>query len=73
MRDNSNSRSFQTVQDVTCRVRNVVYAIICTRCQATLYVGETERELRWRTSEHLRDKRLEKEKIITFHFGRMWK
>lgn len=69
VRDTSNSLSFQPARDITCRVRNVVYAIICTRCQATVYVGETERELRERMSEHLRDIRLKKDKPINFHFG----
>ena len=69
VRDTSNSQSFQPAQDITCRIRNVVYAIICMRCQATVYVGETERELRERMSEHLRDIRLRKDKPINFHFG----
>ena len=70
VRDTCNSQSFQTAQDVTCRIRNVVYAIICTRCQATVYVGETEQELRERMSEHLRDihVRLRKYKPINFQF-----
>ena len=69
VKDTSNSQQFQPAQDVTCRVRNVVYAILCTRCQATVYVGETERELRERMTEHLRDIRLKREKPINFHFG----
>ena len=69
VRDTSNSQSFQPVQDVTCRIRNMVYAIIWTRYKATVYVGETERKLRERMSEHLRDIRLRKDKPINFHFG----
>ena len=34
-----------------------------------MYVGETERELRERMTEHLRDGRLKKVKPINFHFG----
>ena len=69
VRDTSNSQSFQPAPDVTCRIRNVVNAIICTKCQATVYVGETEQELRERMSEHLRDIRPRKDKPINFHFG----
>ena len=47
----------------------MVYVIICTRCQATVYVGETDREQWERMSVHLRDIRLEKEKPINCHFG----
>ena len=36
--------------------------------QRYLYVGETERELRERMSEHLRDIRLRKDKPLSFHF-----
>ena len=47
----------------------MVYAIICTKCRSTVYVGETERELQERMTEHLRDVRLRKDKPINFHFG----
>ena len=59
VRDSSNKLTFQLAQDVTCRIRNVVYIMICTRCQATVYVGETETEVWERMTEHLRDVRLE--------------
>ena len=67
--DTSNQLTFNPAQDITCRTRNVVYGILCTRCQATVYVGETERELRERMTEHLRDVRLKKDKPINYHFG----
>ena len=34
-----------------------------------MYVGEIERELRERMTEHLRDVRLKKNKPINYHFG----
>ena len=61
--DTSNQLTFKPAQDVTCRIRNVVYGILCTRCQATVYVGETERELQDRMTEHLRDVRLQKDNL----------
>ena len=36
---------------------------------STVYVGETERELRERMSEHLRGVRLQKEKPVNNHFN----
>ena len=68
IRDTSGNISYTPVRDATCRARNVVYAIICSRCDCTVYVGETERELRERMTEHLRDVRLRKEKPINSHF-----
>ena len=56
--------TYSPVQDITCHICNVVYAIICTKCQSTVYVRETERELREQMTEHLR-----KDKPINFHFG----
>ena len=40
-----------------------------TRCKSTVYVGETERELRERMSEHLRDVRRQKEKNTKYRFN----
>ena len=67
--DTSCQVTYSPVQDITCHIRNVVYAIICTKCWSTVYVGETERELGERMTEHLRDVRLRKDKPINFHFG----
>ncbi|KAH3741049.1 hypothetical protein DPMN_047767 [Dreissena polymorpha] len=57
-----------TCKNVTCRTRNVIYGIGCNKCECVVYVGETERQIRERMSEHLRDVRLHKEKPITTHF-----
>ena len=67
--DTSCQVTYSPVQDITCHMRNVVYAIIRTKCWPTVHVGETERELRERMTEHLRDMRLRKDKPINFHFG----
>ena len=53
---------------MNCKTSNVVYALACHRCDRTVYVGETERTLKARITEHLRDVRLEKEKPINKHF-----
>ena len=57
------------VQDVTCHIRNVVYAIICPKCRSDVYVGETEWELQNGMTGHLREIRLKKDKPINFDFG----
>ena len=68
--DTGRRDTYKPATDVTCRTRNVVYAILCTKCQSTIYVGETERELQARVTEHLRDIRLRKDKPINAHFGK---
>lgn len=47
-----------------------MYGIVCARCKSTVHVCETERELRERMPEYLRDVRLKKEMPIKFHFGK---
>ena len=64
--DTSNQLTFNLAQDITCRNRNVVYGILCTRCQAKVYVGETERELWERMTEHPKGC---VDKPINYHFG----
>ena len=59
---------YKTAQDPSCSDRNIVYALICCKCDKTVYVGETERTLKERTDEHLRDVRQQAEKPIMRHF-----
>ena len=54
--------------------RNLIYALICNRCAKTVYVGETERTLKERTTEHRRDiKFLKKINQLCDIFGTMKK
>ena len=39
------------MQDISCKTKNLVYAIICSNC-GELYVGETKTELRTRMTVH---------------------
>ncbi len=48
--------------------KNVVYAISCSKYSTPVYVGETERTLRERMTEHLADIRLMREKPVAKHF-----
>ena len=43
------------LQEARCTDRNLVYGIKCVKCNCAIYVGETERTLKERVSEHLRD------------------
>ena len=56
------------IKDATCKDRNLIYALICNRCAKTVYVGETERTLKERTTEHKRDIKFQKDKPIMRHF-----
>ena len=66
--NSTSDEAFKTVQTASCSDRNVVYALICSRCNKTVYVGETERSLKERTEEHLRDVRQQADKPIMRHF-----
>jgi len=68
IQDTDGKITYSTCKNVTCRTRNVIYGIGCNKCECVVYVGETERQIRERMSEHLRDVRLHKEKPITTHF-----
>ena len=57
-----------TAENPCCSDRNIAYALICCKCDKTVYVGETERTLKERTDEHLRDVRQQAEKPIMRHF-----
>ena len=55
-------------ENASCSNRNVVYALICCKCDKTVYVCETERMLKERIEKHLRDVRQQAEKPIMRHF-----
>jgi hypothetical protein len=46
-----NGRTFAVMQDISCKTKNLVYAIICSNC-GEFYVGETKTELRTRMTVH---------------------
>ncbi|KAJ8049400.1 hypothetical protein HOLleu_02139 [Holothuria leucospilota] len=48
-----NNNRFNIHQDFTCTSANVVYVLVCKRCNI-LYVGETKRRLADQVTEHLR-------------------
>ena len=45
-----------------------MYALLCDRYKMTVCVGETERSMKERVSEHMRDIKNQAEKPITRHF-----
>ena len=69
VRNTKDQTAYKPVTDVTCRIRNIIYGIICKVCQSVVYVGETERELQARMTEYLKDIKLKREKPINHHFG----
>ena len=46
----------------------MLYGIICVKCKSTVYVVETEREMRETTTEHIQDVCMQRDKPFKFHF-----
>ena len=46
----------------------IIYGIVCVKCDRAIYVGETERTLKERISEHMRDIKNSADKPINCHF-----
>ena len=59
---------YKTAENPSCSDRNVVYTLICCKCDKTVYVGETERTLKERIDEHFWGIRHQGEKPIMRHF-----
>lgn len=68
--DTSGENTYSTRKEVDCSTRNVVYVISCVRCDRVVYVGETERSVRERMLEHMRDVRNGLDKPIIKHFDK---
>ena len=63
------SGKFKIHRSFHCQMSNVVYAITCKYC-GKLYIGETERTLETRFSEHLASVRLNKDHLpVARHFN----
>lgn len=61
-------RQYRTTQILGCSDRIVVYVLICSKCDKTVYVGKTERTVKERTEEHLGDVRNQTDIPIMRHF-----
>ena len=59
---------FPVLEDAKCTDRNLIYALICNKCELTVYVGETERTLKERVEEHKRDVKYQRNKPMMKHF-----
>ena len=68
IQDTRNKRSFTVISDANCKDKNLVYVLLCKKCEKTVYVVETERTLKERIDEHMRDIEYQKEKPIMRHF-----
>ena len=60
----SRDAKYKTAENPSYSDKNVVYALICFKCDKTVYVGETVRTLKERIDEHLWDVRQQAEKPI---------
>ena len=63
-----NNYTFQIRHHFTCTSTNVVYAILCTKCNL-IYIGETKRKLADWFTEHLRSIRLMPGLPVARHFS----
>ena len=68
IQDTRSKRSFTVISDANCKDQNLVYVLLCKKCEKTVYVGETERPLKERIDEHMRDIKYQKEKPIMINF-----
>ena len=68
IRDTTGAKFYHVQEEVDCSTRNVIYCLLCSACGKTVYVGETERSLKERFMEHLRDVRNRADKPINRHF-----
>ena len=48
------NKIFHIRQRITCKTRNIVYCVTCTKCRAQ-YIGETQQELHNRQTGHISD------------------
>jgi hypothetical protein len=61
--------TFNIKDTIACETANVVYAIVCRKCDATVYVGETERPLKKRLIDHMSTIRTKKDIAVVFITG----
>lgn len=52
-----------------CGAWNVIYGLLCQKCDGIVYVGETERTLYERAKEHMAYIRLKRDKPVSIHFN----
>ena len=66
--DTKGEKHYIVIKDATCKDINLIYSLFCNRCAKTVYVGETERTLKEKSTEHKRDIKFQKDKPIMRHF-----
>ena len=69
IKDTADSKSYKVQKDVDCNTTDVVYCLLCDKCNVVVYIGEAERSLKERFTEHLRDVRNGADKPINKHFS----
>ena len=67
-----NKYTWKINKELTCKTENIVYMIKCTKenCKENIYIGESERSLKDRISEHIQYIKSNNRKQATgFHFN----
>ena len=68
-KDTADSKSYIVQKDADCNTTNVVYCLLCDKCNVVVHVWETERSLKEIFTENLRDVRNVADKPINKHFS----
>ena len=69
IQDSAKIREFTVNDSITCDTNNLVYTILCEKCDKILYVGETERSLKKRFIDHLSIIKTKKPTPVAIHFS----
>ena len=67
--DIAENKTYRTIPKPKCTLGNVIHALLCDICKVTIFVRETERSVKERVSEHMRDVKNLAEKPIMKHFS----
>ena len=69
--NNLNHQIYPISQNTSCKTRNCIYALHCTRCThiPTVYIGETKNACHIRFSKHKHNILLKKDSVISNHFN----
>ena len=69
LQSSDKKKEFNITSHVDCESDNVVYTIVCRACDKTVHVGETNRRLKDRITEHRSSISTKKEFSVAIHFN----
>ena len=69
LQSSDKKKEFNIGCHIDCESENIIYAIFCTACDRTVYVGETNRRLKDRIIEHRSNIKTGKDLSVSNHFS----